>query len=1050
MKVAGELAALRDDFVGYLREQLIGPVGGEHEVLTTPPDRRYLMGTLYPREADFQNAVLASGEQEDERTDSDEGGDEGQFAQDPVSDATAWLPSSLGLSFFTNASIINVRCSGARYVRGGLSDQRHWVREPLKEEELGLPEESTSVFAGHGEIRVRRRPYGRGQLITVALVNPHVSTNSNRDWDHMLFQVGLEVRTEDGRILEYPSVRLSSQDEEEQELRLQYRHAKTYSIGHGCATRIVREDGTDNVTAVATEVMPRESVASVRASGPLDSPVLSLRRLSSPEMTPETLADLLTDFVMGYRSWLENQAAAVDGLEAWGKAPAQRILGRIKQAINRIEGGIRCLTSRDHPRAFEAFRLANRAMALQMRRSEPDLGGTRRGRDEAVAQVAEPDLHDYRWRPFQLAYFLMVVEGLVQDTHPDRESVDLIWFPTGGGKTEAYLLVAAFEILFRRLQHGDKGGGTTVISRYTLSLLTTQQFQRAASIVCALEYLRLGKDTQYKPVIGGGPITIGLWVGEATTPNKYSAAADSLNELLGMSKPDDRFLLERCPWCGTEIVPRTKSSRKHYGIKATATSFLFHCPSEDCAFSERLPVAVVDDHLYERPPTFLLGTVDKFARLAWEHRAGALFGGNGGLRPSLIIQDELHLLSGPLGTTVGLYEAAVSELCAWDGIRPKIISSTATIRRASDQVRGLYGRQVQLFPPAGLDARYSYFSEPDPSRPGRLYLGIMAQGHSNSTAIVHTAAAMAQAPTEIADDPALQDAYWTLVAYHHSVRELGRTVTLARDDIGARLKYLGSLNDKERPWGEEKVEELTANLSRAEQPRLLERLEISYPREGAVSFLATTNMLSVGIDVKRLSLMLMMGQPKTTSEYIQATSRVGRHQTPGLVVTMLRPTKPRDRSHYETFGVYHESLYRQVEPTSVTPWSLASRQRALHACLVILVRHGLGLNADDQAGDVQHRKDELERIKERLLAHVTTADRHEHVATERALELLINEWISHAQEAANENKKLRYQFQGKAQRNLLKQFGFGSGLWETLNSMRSVDNETLVKVRGEQ
>ncbi|GAA4598093.1 helicase-related protein [Planotetraspora phitsanulokensis] len=1050
---AGDPTALRASFVDYLRQQLVGPVGGDREVLTDPPDRRYLMGTLYPREAAFQDVATLDGESPDEQTDSDDGGDEGQAAQDPVSDAGAWLPSSLGLSFFTDATDIRIRCWGGTYSMARLNDRRQWTRDPLRVEEHRLPDDSLSVFSGRGEVRVRRRPYGRGHLITVALVNSHVSSNNSRDWAHMLFQVGLEVRAEDGQVLEYPSVRLSSQDEEEQELRLQYRHAKTYSIGHGCATKIVSGDESGSVTAIATEVMPEESVASVRASGPQDLAVLSLAKLSDPALGPTELADSLSDFVRGYRSWFEGQVAAAAGLESWGRAPAQRILERIDRAIRRMERGIVCLVDDQESKAFEAFRLANRAMALQMRRSEADLGGARRRRGEAVAQVAEPNLRDYRWRPFQLAYFLMVVEGLVREDHPDREVVDLIWFPTGGGKTEAYLFVAAFEIILRRLSHGEAGGGTTVISRYTLSLLTTQQFQRAASIICALEYLRRGLDTAFSPALGEEPITIGLWVGEATTPNKYSGdsgAEEALQQLLGMSKPDDRFLLERCPWCGTEIVPRSKSQRSDYGIKATSSSFRFHCTNDGCAFSEVLPVSVVDDHLYEFPPTFLLGTVDKFARLAWERRAGALFSSNGRRRPSLIIQDELHLLSGPLGTTVGLYEAAISELCAWDGIRPKIIASTATIRRAGDQVRGLYGRPVQLFPPAGLDARYSYFSEPDPTRAGRLYLGVMAQGHTNSTAIVHTTAAMAQAPVETSDDPLFQDAYWTLVAYHHSLRELGRTVTLARDDVGARLKYLGALNDKVRSWSEEKVEELTANLSRAEQPRLLERLEISHPEEGAVSFLASTNMLSVGIDVRRLSLMLMMGQPKTTSEYIQATSRVGRHRVPGLVVTMLRPTKPRDRSHYEAFGVYHQSLYRHVEPTSVTPWSLASRQRALHGCLVILFRHGLGLSADDQAGEVLHRSDDLERIKKQLLAHVGTADPHELAATERDLNRLITEWIDLAQIAERSNKKLRYTFQGRAQKNLIKQFGRGDGLWETLNSMRNVDNEALVKVRGEE
>lgn len=282
--------------------------------------------------------------------------------------------------------------------------------------------------------------------------------------------------------------------------------------------------------------------------------------------------------------------------------------------------------------------------------------------------------------------------------HEDRKTVDLIWFPTGGGKTEAYLLTACFEILWRRLRFGAAGGGTAVLSRYTLSLLTTQQFQRTATAICALEYIRAGHDGPLSHDLGEEPISIGLWVGKDTTPNKISAARDELSVLKQMNEPDDRFLLERCPWCGTEIVPARQGQDKDFGIKADGVTTSFFCPRGTCTFHERLPVSVVDEQIYEEPPTFVLGTVDKFARLAWEPKAGNLFGGNGIRKPSLVIQDELHLLAGPLGTTVGLYESAILELCAWGGTTPKVIASTATIRRSQEQVRSLYGRPAQLFP----------------------------------------------------------------------------------------------------------------------------------------------------------------------------------------------------------------------------------------------------------------------------------------------------------------------------------------------------------------
>ena len=1042
------LRNVREDFVQYLRDQLVGPAGGEDEVLRDPPDRRYLMGTLYPRSAELRNQLW---EDEEETNEAAAGtSEEDRFADDPVAEANAWLPSSLGLSFFTNANTLQVTCHAATYEREESNGRRSWKRNRLSPSkrtfDLDAPLIQASVLDGHARVHIRRRRYPHGWLVTCALVNVHVETEADRERDreHTLYQVGLTVRPLDGEIKEYPSTRLTSRDPEEQELRVQYRHAKTFSVGHGCATTEHVEDGV--VREVSTEVMPRQIVEHIRAAGPTDTPTLRLAHLSDPDVDAKQLAGELHEFAGGYRTWLRQQEERRAELPGWAQRPALRIIERIRAAVARMESGVETLTRNADPHVLTAFRLANRAMALQMRHYKKDLAGTRRQRGDAVPQVAEPG-DDFAWRPFQLGYFLLLVDGLVDDQHPDRDIVDLLWFPTGGGKTEAYLLVASFVILLRRLRDPVGGGGTAVLSRYTLSLLTTQQFQRTATTACALEYLRRGHDVETPDL--GGPITIGLWVGLATTPNTYDQAVAEREELLAASEPDDRFLLERCPWCGTEIVPRRHTDdTSAYGIAAENKAFRFFCTRPECEFHDELPVAVVDEHLYENPPTILLGTVDKFARLAWVKNAGRLFGGNGTMRPSLIIQDELHLLSGPLGSTVGIYESAVLELCSWDGHRPKVISSTATIRRSADQIRALYGRDVQLFPPAGLDARHSYFAEPDPEHPGRLYVGVMAQGHTSTTSAVHTMAAMLNAPLVVTEAGDARDAYWTLVAYHNSLRELGRTMTLVADDIDGRLRFLGD-KDRRRRLGENDTEELTSNISRSDQPRLLERLGKRYTERDSISFLASTNMLSVGVDVGRLALMLMNGQPKTTAEYIQATSRVGRAQVPGLVVVLLRADKPRDRSHYETFGVYHQSLYRHVEPTSVTPWSLPARDRALHAVLVILARHGLGLAADDQAGDILHHDKEVDDIVERIVRRTgASATAREADAVRNSLTRLVERWRQVAQIAKNDGQRLYYTNHGRGHHNLLRDFGRRDGEWETLQSMRNVDHECLLKVRG--
>ncbi|MFH9817026.1 helicase-related protein [Streptomyces sp. NPDC017230] len=1066
----------RQELVTYLRRQLVGPVGGDRETLDAPPDRQYLMGTLYPQEADLQRQLDVAAE-ELEGAGTEGRAEDTAPATDPVPESNAWLPSSLGFSFYTDADTVEIDCSAARYETRARTGERgrNWQRIPLTAEthRLAPGKDHVTVLDGRAELRVRRRVFGTGRLVTVALVNAAAhepDLGKAAQWDRMLFQVELRARPVGGRVLQYPSVRLASRDPEEQELRLQYRHVRTHAVGHGCAVAERYDDAGEQVTELSAAVMPEAEVTGVRAAGLSGSPVLDLLHLADPAVSVDQLREELAEFAADYRAWYVGQLNA--DVPGWGREAAARVLDRIGTAVTRIESGVRTLCDPRRPELLHAFRAANRAMALQMRHTAPDLAGSRRSPREAVPHDPEPK-PGATWRPFQLAFFLLAVDGTADPRHADRAVTDLIWFPTGGGKTEAYLLLAAFAIVLRRGR--PDGGGTAVLSRYTLSLLTTQQFQRAATTVCALETLRRADPAAY----GEEPFSIGLWVGETTTPNTYDKARTAFENARQAAQPDDVFILDRCPWCGTRVLPAHKSPDiGDYGVRATADSFAFFCPRQECVFHDELPVAVVDEHLYDRPPTFVLGTVDKFARLAWEPRAGRLFGtggastgraggaskgsgggasvgsgggasagGAGNLPPSLVIQDELHLLTGPLGTTVGLYESAVLGLCAGpDGTGPKVVASTATIRRSGEQVRALYGGGgVQLFPPAGLDARHSYFAEPDTSKPGRRYLGVMAQGHTAGRAAVATAAALLQGAWELPEEH--RDAYWTLVAYHHSLRELGRTVTAAADDIPAQLAGLDT-GSGVRELADNQVQELTSNLPRAEQPVLLDRLEKDWDDTQSVSFLPCTNMLSVGVDVKRLALMLMQGQPKTTAEYIQATSRVGRHTVPGLVVTFFNATRPRDRSHYETFDVYHRSLYRHVEPTSVTPWSVPSRRRALHAALVVLVRHRLGLAAENQAGQVLERLPEVEALAEELAARAEAAEPAIGDAVRKEVAGLIADWEDAAREARKDGRELYYRSQGKGQSNLIKSFEQNYGLWETPNSMRNVDRECQVTVKG--
>nr|MDT0664236.1 helicase [Micromonospora sp. DSM 115978] len=352
-------------------------------------------------------------------------------------------------------------------------------------------------------------------------------------------------------------------------------------------------------------------------------------------------------------------------------------------------------------------------------------------------------LHRAEWRPFQLGFLLLTIEGASTDCD-DRDVVDLIWFPTGGGKTEAYLALAAFSILIRRIRYGDDAAGTTVITRYTLRLLTSDQFRRAATLVCALELLRRDRADD----LGSTEISIGLWVGSANSPNTYAEAQTLVKDLRSGQPIEKGFQIEKCPWCGTRLLP-DEGSAGNIGFQAHNNSFQVFCLNRGCPFFDRIPMASVDEQLYDRPPTVLIGTVDKFATAVWNERTGVFFGAGDDPGPSLIIQDEFHLISGPLGTIVGLYEAAFDVLMERHGARPKIVASTATIRRADEQTLGVFGRDVALFPPAGLDADDSYFVRVDHDKPGRAYVGLMPQGHTPVTGLVHLSAALLQASIDV-------------------------------------------------------------------------------------------------------------------------------------------------------------------------------------------------------------------------------------------------------------------------------------------------------------
>lgn len=998
-------------------------LGTEDEILghLDKPTRRYGVGVLYPVQSDFAVAdstgepgvsglegvedSLESGAQTEKGTESVDAmssrlrhvGRSGDSDDFEISLANSFQPSSLGLSFLAKlrpGSRVVVSGEGGRYVplpvRIG-EQEVSWNRRIACGYGATFDVSSMPTSTGRArwpattkhsensdnldvciEAYVRPNPAGEdGQLLTVILVNRENANLRSVD-SKCLFQCGLKIEIEgDGEVLPYPTLRTGAEelDAEESGLELLYRDRLTFAIGHGCAANW-GEDSTTGRRHVFADILPRFETPSITAEaggGSGGVPIALLADLSAGSGRGQ-----LGGLVQSYEDWIDKMGKRVPELDERYRKAAERHLEECRRALGRMNSGLDRLDS--DPVVRKAFELANRAILLQQ---AAGLVGVRTvGTDASGQRIAfnppyEPPNPDRlearnrgRWYPFQIAFFLTALCSVADDDDSFRECVDLIWFPTGGGKTEAYLGVAAFYLFLRRLRL-PTSKGTGVLMRYTLRLLTTDQFQRTSRLVTAMEKLRRDAPRD----LGEEPFSIGLWVGGENTPNRRSVAKRDLGDLQskrrGVRNP---FVVDSCPWCGAELgvvhgrLPRNVKNALGYRWDGERGTVVFHCPDNRCDFFRGLPVSVIDEDLYETPPSILIGTVDKFAQLSWRSATRSLFGlGEHGERrddpPGLIIQDELHLISGPLGSMVGLYESAIEQLCTVDGHKPKIICSTATIRRYAEQVEGLYAReQSSVFPPPGLDEDDSFFArhakdaEGRPLR-GRLYVGVHAPGlQSMQTAQVRTLSALLQSPMSLPDD--LRDPWWTPLVFFNSLRELGTTLSLVQSDIP---DYLDAIRRRAAiPWKAlrtlDNPIELTGRISSEDVPAALAALRQKYSSAGssAVDICLASNMVEVGVDIARLSLMVVVGQPKSTSAYIQATGRVGRDwkNSPGLVVTIYGATKPRDRSHFEKFRTYHERLYAQVEPLSVTPMSEPALERALHAVALAFVRQ----RADEHLG----------------------------------------------------------------------------------------------------
>ena len=1009
--------------------------------------------------------------------------------------ANAQKPSSIAVSFFAQINSdmnLVIKAEGGRYrpfdvnISGKI--KQWWLREPIgltavvKAEDLlnntqlskvAAEEECTNLDGLDLQIEVYARAYPdvRQQLITVCLVN---RTNAGKyDDESIIFQAGFSVKiaseTGAGMFLPYPGPAFTNLDEEEQSLELLYRNEKTYAVGHGCAANWEINSESGEAVQITAECFPCVEVPSTTPDIRDENGVsieISMALLSGLIQGMDGF-DELECLADAYETWILQKKKESGMLEPHFQGAAEANLKVCSLCLDRIREGIQYLKT--NPKALQAFRLANLAVLMQQIRSRRKPRKAFYDENDRKIYFAEPhskmDLLNPpkgkgRWRAFQIAFILMTVKSTSEGSSADRQAVELIWFPTGGGKTEAYLGLSAFSMFLRRLRDPDDIG-TDIIMRYTLRLLTTQQFQRACSLICAAEFIRRQREKE----LGKKRFSIGLWVGSASTPNTRKEAVSGLKKMrTTKNKIVNSFVVDRCPWCGAEMGPlkHEKGTPQHMpkviGYEHIGDTVLFRCPDPACDYSEDIPVLVIDEDIYVEKPSMIIGTVDKFALLSWKPEIRSLFGiAEDGSRelspPNLIIQDELHLISGPLGSMVGLFEGLIEELCTdrrkIPAEGPKIVSSTATIRRYVDQIKGLYARDTAyLFPPPGIESSDSFFAKyavnPDGSlMSGRIYIGVNSPAFgSMQTAEVRTAAALLQSVMLLPENE--RDPWWTLLMFFNSLRELGPALSLMESDIPDYQKTIVQRLPKEhqiyRPFWQ--IKELTGRLNGEEIPEAISELEVKINDEEKkpIDACLASNILEVGIDIDRLSLMMVVGQPISTSRYIQVTGRVGRSwwERPGLIVTIFSPAKPRDRSHFEKFKTYHQKLYAQVEPSSVTPFSPPALERSLHALMVSYVRQFGNVEDVKQPNPVS--EDLLEELRELIKTRIQKVNPTEEVYFDNLFKRRLSEWknwqsTKWSQDFKDENPPLLYlagQYVQPEHENVS---------WKIQLSMRNVDAE---------
>ncbi|MEE1059784.1 MAG: DISARM system helicase DrmA [Treponema sp.] len=1129
-------AQVRQQILDAVREDLIGP-RADGKVLTEDPSKTYIAGILFPTDSNFSEEEEFDQTQDietlaDEEHQTEDGESEGIYEEtDDLQRKKFKKPCSLGVSCYVAKSTKKIKATvnWGSYTATEIPTQAQPSEEPKEEGEekeakkkskkyeYSRTQNTETIEIDFDSVNKNRRiPLKSNpkiyiyvitrmlktgyRMVTVYVQNADAPGAKIPEWQNTMYQTELilnGINNEDCFIAEY----ICRENEIAEEFY--YKSRPVFARGRQCAAVWNFKCTGKAVNEVRSSFIPDYEIAGVKAEiEEIEKYSFSAFKMKFPdnkEWTFEQLSKLLSM----YENWIHSLSSASINTETYNA-----IIGKCNDSLGRMKNGIDLL--RNDEKAFKAFLFMNEAMYSQRAIAEYAKIQGSNIKDEVMLDADKKPRHLLEWRPFQIAFILLNLVGIADKTSTDRTIVDLLYFPTGGGKTEAYLGLIAFTVGLRRLNASEdsvfnRDGGVTVFLRYTLRLLTTQQRDRLLKLIIAMETIRNSYEKKGNPVFGKERISIGFWVGGQLTPNDFTEYNDQFKKKKFIRMVSGQLV--RCPYCGRPL------DENNYHVNTDTESINIYCSNPDCLFAEQkkttLPVYLVDKEIYRKCPTVIISTVDKFARLPWDEKVGLLFGhtnrycprhgylavGEGhsnshnrasGLPqveieeckpffpPELIIQDELHLITGPLGTIYGGYETAIENLCTIDGYKPKYVVSTATIKNAGEQIKTLYGRtEFAQFPPSGTDIRDSFFMKeidlPETSpaladenqlsamvskkqKPFREYVGVCVPGQSVKTTLIRLYSAILQKAFELAKTPEYEDfidPYYTLIGYFNSIRELGGAVRLLDDDIVKRIDHLIDKYEykNHRYMSVYSKKEITSRIKSYEISEILEHLAIPYKkneeRQDCYDVVIATNMIAVGMDVDRLGLMVVLGQPKQNAEYIQATSRVGR-QSPGLIFSLYNPYRTRDLSNYENFAGFHSQMYRYVEGTTSTPFAARAIDRDIHALVISLIRLLNEKTASNAAGILDLSDVDIEKCVDAILARVDVVDSTAHEEAEKALSSFIGTW---KELAAQGNLIYHTRYKKADQQRLMSYYGLepcGYKEKPTLNSMRDVEQSATV------